>query len=146
MEENKIKFDEQTQMIDDGEQSSKSASGKSPKNYIDVKLYNDSDFHIAIRQVNISASQILGSRKNQQDMYAVSGDAVDLATDNSYAWAVVCDGMGGMSSGEVASQTATEVMKQILESGLGDSKLDELLYQGAKFANNEVKKISANDD
>ena len=53
--------------------------------------------------INMGISSILGTRKNQQD-------TVFGAVDGNRAIAVVCDGMGGMNGGELASQTAATIL------------------------------------
>ncbi len=58
-----------------------------------------------------SASQIIGTRENQQDSFFVSGNSEFSLGGKVYTAASVCDGMGGLSSGEVASQMAVDVIK-----------------------------------
>ncbi len=53
--------------------------------------------------IEIGGSQILGTRKNQQDSYGW------LEKDNELL-AVVCDGMGGLSGGELASKVTVEMI------------------------------------
>lgn len=113
---------------------------------VKIQLYNDTDFALQTRSVNVEADQILGSRQTQQDCYAISEDVTAFTTANLKAWAVVCDGMGGMASGELASSTTTEIMKEILSSPISQDSIYEVLLQGVRFAGEEVKKISAGID
>ena len=53
--------------------------------------------------ITLGVSSILGTRKNQQD--TVFGQV-----DGDQALAVVCDGMGGLNGGEIASQTAVRTL------------------------------------
>lgn len=56
-----------------------------------------------------SASSRLGSRKSQQDAYYLS------TADPGCVLAVLCDGMGGMEGGELASQTAVRAFVRDFE-------------------------------
>ena len=113
------------------------------KDFINIKLYDDSEYVISLRCIDVYANQILGSRKTQQDMFAASQPSTDLLSEVPMAWAVVCDGMGGMASGELASQTATEVVKQVFQSAYAGDNIPQLMSQAVHIANDEVKKISA---
>lgn len=56
-------------------------------------------------RVTLGVSSIMGTRKNQQDsVYTL--DAHDMTL------AVVCDGMGGMEGGELASQLAIQILSR----------------------------------
>lgn len=111
-------------------------------NIINIKTYDDSEFHLSMHVIEGYAEQILGSRKTQQDMYAIFSDSDKFSDKTPLGWAVVCDGMGGMAAGEVASKTAIDVMCQILESTPLDTTIPEILSQAISIANEEVKKIS----
>lgn len=50
-------------------------------------------------------SSIIGTRKSQQDYYGTSA-----GSDGDKLLAVVCDGMGGLSGGELASRTTVETI------------------------------------
>ncbi len=57
-------------------------------------------------------------------------------------WAVVCDGMGGANGGNVASQTAVEIIKEQLERGISDStnpnSIKLILTSAVSAANSHV--------
>ncbi len=109
---------------------------------VNIREYHEQEFHIPMNRLDIYGDQILGSRETQQDSFSVSGSTDIFSQETPMGWAVVCDGMGGMSSGEVASQTADAVMHQILGSTSLDSNIPELLRQAVFLANEEVKKIT----
>ncbi|MGN1318429.1 MAG: PP2C family protein-serine/threonine phosphatase [Lachnospirales bacterium] len=58
--------------------------------------------------IYVYASQIIGTRNEQQDSYFISDSVEFDLLHTSYAAASVCDGMGGLSSGEVASKMAVD--------------------------------------
>ena len=60
--------------------------------------------------VNISAESIVGDRKYQQDFFLFTTDASAPAAKDSGVIAVVCDGMGGMEGGEIASRMCAELI------------------------------------
>lgn len=75
-------------------------------------------------------------RKQNQDYF----DVVSL--ENHGLLAVVCDGMGGAKSGNVASKLATEVFVQSMEQGMRSrmtqEQLEELLRHSVLLANAAV--------
>jgi protein phosphatase len=78
-------------------------------------------------------------RTNNEDSYGY-----DLATQLF----VVCDGMGGMAAGEVASSTAVNtLLKTFSEHAASSATIEERLYSAIAQANQEVCALSqANDD
>ncbi|MBQ9157130.1 MAG: serine/threonine-protein phosphatase [Eubacterium sp.] len=56
-----------------------------------------------------SMSSVLGTRENQQDSCYVN------ITDQTYAVGIVCDGMGGLAGGEIASQSAVKMFIEDFE-------------------------------
>ena len=66
--------------------------------------------------LKMGLSSILGTRKNQQD--SVYGQV-----DGKRALAIVCDGMGGMNGGELASQTAVKILAEDYYKNRPDSDI-----------------------
>lgn len=75
-------------------------------------------------------------RENNQDAYAVG------ELPNEVAWAVVCDGMGGYSGGDIASKLAVKVISEKITScynaKMRDSSVKNLLDSAITAANIEV--------
>lgn len=76
------------------------------------------------------------TRENNQDAYAVG------ELPNEVAWAVVCDGMGGYSGGDIASKLAVKVISEKITScynaKMRDSSIKNLLDSAITAANIEV--------
>ncbi len=75
-------------------------------------------------------------RPNNQDSYATG------ELPNSVAWAVVCDGMGGASGGNVASSTAVKIISERITSsykdGMSYNSIKNMLTSAIAAANIEV--------
>lgn len=73
------------------------------------------------------------SRSNNQDSYA----AGELS--EKVAWAVVCDGMGGVAGGNVASSAAAKLISEKIQSGyhaeMTDNSIKNLLISAVESAN-----------
>lgn len=78
---------------------------KDARDIVTVRIEDEID---AFHQVNMGASSIIGTRKNQQD-------SLYLQCLQESAIAIVCDGMGGMEGGELASQTAVQILAEDFE-------------------------------
>jgi serine/threonine protein phosphatase PrpC len=77
-------------------------------------------------------------RTNNEDSYGY-----DLATQLF----VVCDGMGGMAAGEVASHTAVAtLLRAFSESMASSATIEERLYHAIAVANQEVCALSRTND
>ena len=72
-------------------------------------------------------------RKQNQDAFQIE------KLDRNTLLCVVCDGMGGAKSGNIASTLATDVfvqeVKQSWKSHLDQAKIDQILLGAAKLAN-----------
>ncbi|MBQ6852109.1 MAG: Stp1/IreP family PP2C-type Ser/Thr phosphatase [Oscillospiraceae bacterium] len=73
------------------------------------------------------------ARTQNQDSYQI------LALDKNTLLCVVCDGMGGAKSGNVASSLAVDVfaqeIKRTWKSDMDAEQLDQMLYSAVKLAN-----------
>ena len=82
-------------------------------------------------------------RKTNQDNFACG-----LFADGN-AWAVVCDGMGGVSGGSVASSTAVEVISEYLKKGYASNTdkdtIKKLLFSALYEGNSAVFSRALND-
>lgn len=95
--------------------------------------------------MRIVAKTDIGSvRPNNQDSYAAG------ELPNSVAWAVVCDGMGGASGGNIASSTAVKIISERITSsykaGMGGSSIKNILTSAIAAANIEVFDESRADE
>lgn len=95
--------------------------------------------------MRVVAKTDIGSvRPNNQDSYA----AGELSS--SVAWAVVCDGMGGASGGNIASSTAVKIISERITSsykdGMSRSSIKNLLISAIAAANIEVFDESRSDE
>lgn len=123
----------------------KKGGAEKRKGSVSIHLYDEAMYHISVRRVNICAKQILGSRKTQQDSYAASPSVADVMQEKQRAWAVVCDGMGGMSSGELASKTAVDIVSQVLSMATRDDDIPSVLKQAIVISNEAVQAISEDE-
>ncbi len=62
-------------------------------------------------------------RKNNQDTYRNK-----LINDN-FGWSLVCDGMGGVNGGDVASNLSAETVEEYLDTELNENLSDEEILQ-----------------
>lgn len=96
--------------------------------------------------MKIVAKTDIGKKRNSnQDSYAAG------ELPNGVAWAVVCDGMGGVSGGNVASSTSVKIISEQItasyRTGMSPKSIKNMLISAINAANISVYDISrANDE
>ena len=74
--------------------------------------------------------QGVGARERQEDSFAVCNASGRSALEREGFFAVVCDGMGGMDSGNEASEAAVEAFLQLFHSLLAEGDIPRQLREG----------------
>lgn len=95
--------------------------------------------------MRISAKSDIGAvRSNNQD-YCLAGEFAD-----GESWAIVCDGMGGATGGNIASETAARTISEKLVNGyhvgMNDNSVKHLIVSAIEAANATVYSKSRNDE
>lgn len=95
--------------------------------------------------MRISAKSDVGAvRSNNQD-YCLAGEFAD-----GESWAIVCDGMGGATGGNIASETAARTISEKLLNGyhvgMNDNSVKHLIVSAIEAANATVYSKSRNDE
>lgn len=87
-------------------------------------------------------AQHIGDRESQEDSFGFSdpGDR-DLADHGGFV-AVVCDGMGGMEHGDLASRTAVKVFLDAYSRKIPLESIPDALERSARAANDEVLSLA----
>lgn len=73
-------------------------------------------------------------RKNNQDTYR------NKLINDKFGWSLVCDGMGGVNGGDVASNLSAETVEEYLDSELNENLSDEEILQ---LINNSFQKANS---
>lgn len=87
--------------------------------------------------IAVGASSIIGTRKNQQD-------SIYTSCGSDMAIAVVCDGMGGMEGGELASQLAIQILSQEYEER-ENQQIPEFYRRAVVHMDNGVSSLMRKD-
>ena len=74
--------------------------------------------------------QGVGARERQEDSFALCNASDRSALEREGFFAVVCDGMGGMDSGNEASEAAVEAFLQLFHSLLAEGDIPRQLREG----------------
>lgn len=86
--------------------------------------------------VDVGLSQILGTRQNQQDALFCK-----INDEKKELFAVVCDGMGGLSEGEKAAATAVRFFCDCLSHRPTAVKPSQYLYETAQLCDRKVHQL-----
>lgn len=82
-------------------------------------------------KVEIAADTMVGKRDNQQDCFV-------YRQNENMTVAAVCDGMGGLNGGEIASRVASEAFINDMKSGLPLDNIPAFLEREAKLLDEKV--------
>ncbi len=89
-------------------------------------------------------AQHVGLRNYQQDGYGFADPADEAFLAHGGFLAVLCDGMGGMRHGDVASQTAVHAVLEAYARKLPQESIPEALERSARAANQQVIEAARN--
>lgn len=93
--------------------------------------------------VHIGVSSVIGRRQQQQD--AVKADDFYSYIENERVIAVLCDGMGGLASGEKASECCSSVVYDAFHSGMPIHPIQNFYRSIIFYADEEVKSLKNED-
>ncbi len=89
--------------------------------------------------MKVGTSSIIGTRKYQQD-------ALFVGKNNGMILAVVCDGMGGMTSGDLASKTAIQIIAEDFFKLPPNADIPEFFNREVELMDEAVNKIACGAD
>lgn len=89
---------------------------------------------------SLGSSSIIGSRENQQDAFYAYKDV-----ENDFLISIVCDGMGGLNGGEVASNTVVDFIKNHINVDIEEADLGKKMYEVTIEANEVVRDLKDED-
>jgi len=92
---------------------------------------------IPIRYLHGDAQHI-GSRRQQQDSFGFSDPEDEAFQAHGGFVAVVCDGMGGMEHGDIASQTAVRTVLEAYARKTAEESIPQALERSVRLANERV--------
>ena len=85
-----------------------------------------------------SHAQHIGSRRYQQDSFGFADSGDDAFLAHAGFLSVLCDGMGGMEHGDVASQTAVRALLDAYAGKTPEESIPAALERSARAANQRV--------
>ena len=96
--------------------------------------------------MEFSAKTDIGLKRSMnQDSYEIG-----ILENENIAWAVVCDGMGGMAAGNIASEQTVEVVSKALKQNLSPKASSKFIFNLLKTsvdsANATVFDMSSKND
>ena len=95
--------------------------------------------------MKISARSDVGMARSSNQDFCLAGEFADGLT-----WAVVCDGMGGATGGNIASETAAKTISEKLtfgyHEGMNDNSLKNLMVSAVDAANAKINSRAKNDE
>jgi serine/threonine protein phosphatase PrpC len=97
-------------------------------------------------EILIGNSQIIGSRENQQDSFSVSDADNSTLCSKKGVFAVVADGMGGLSDGSKISSIAADAMMDYFNNYGTDLTAQQALQEMLMIANEKVNTYLADHE
>lgn len=106
---------------------------------IDLTLYNNNPPHT----LTSASGMHQGTREYQQDSLYVDGSISFLDKDEAMLLGIVCDGMGGMESGEESSKIAVETVKEAFHGKQPIGDVQQFLIDTIRLANKKVNDFTS---
>lgn len=101
-----------------------------------VELSAEEIANIVNEYIQAGSSSIIGMRENQEDAYFVTQNDEDR-----FAMGIVCDGMGGLNGGEIASNAAVDYLKGVIDGREDAEHIRLRLFEAAREANDVVNNL-----
>lgn len=106
----------------------------------EITGYENDTEDILYRDEVFGLSSVMGTREYQQDRVGGKAFSGDNAAD---VFAIVCDGMGGMENGELASDYSSKtILSDIQRDKPNWTDMPSYLYREVKNVNNAVRTLS----
>ncbi len=115
---------------------------KRKKDVKTVRYFNNPSEEPEKRGISIGNAQHIGMREDQQDSFAVSDINNKELVKQKGIFAVVADGMGGLSNGKESSNIVVSTMLEDFSSRLNSRSLPEELRESVLLANRRVGEAS----
>lgn len=110
-----------------------------PAAYRDTEMQMPEQEHLE-HLLYMGKTQGIGKRADQQDHMVLSEEKASASTDGKGIFALVADGMGGLTDGGKVSQMTGEIMLATFMSQKQSISADQLLLSMLYKANSEIKK------